>query len=76
MDVSFGLGIILASPVIIYQIWSFLSPALHQHEKRVLIPVLIGGGAVPVSACTLSVLWCLPITLQLLGTSTLPRCSR
>lgn len=37
------LGLVLASPVIIYQIWAFLSPALYQREKRVLIPALIAG---------------------------------
>lgn len=27
-------GIILSLPVIIYQIWKFIAPALHSHEKR------------------------------------------
>jgi len=67
MNVSFGVGIVLASPVIGYQVWSFLSPALHPHEKRVIIPVLIGALGLFVIGCTLSVLWVLPITLQLLG---------
>jgi sec-independent protein translocase protein TatC len=67
MDVSFGLGIVLASPVIIYQVWGFLSPALHAHEKRVVIPVLIGAAGLFLIGCTLSVLWVLPITLELLG---------
>ena len=67
MNVSFGLGIVLASPVIGYQVWSFLSPALHPHEKRVIIPVLIGAVGLFLIGCTLSVLWVLPITLELLG---------
>ncbi len=67
MNVSFGLGIVLASPVIVYQVWAFLSPALHQHEKRVIVPVLIGAAGLFLIGCTLSVLWVLPITLELLG---------
>ncbi len=67
MNVSFGLGLVLASPVIIYQVWAFLSPALHAHEKRVVVPVLIGAAGLFLIGCTLSVLWVLPITLQLLG---------
>ena len=43
LKVAFGLGLVASSPMIVYQIWSFLSPALHAHEKRVLIPVLIGA---------------------------------
>jgi sec-independent protein translocase protein TatC len=67
MQVAFALGIVLASPVIAYQIWAFLSPALHPHEKRVVVPVLIGAVGLFLIGCTLSVLWVLPITLELLG---------
>ncbi len=34
MWASLVAGIILASPYIIYQIWSFLKPALYTHEKK------------------------------------------
>ena len=31
-------GLLLASPVIFYQIWLFVAPGLYRHEKRVLLP--------------------------------------
>jgi len=31
-------GLLLASPVIFYQVWRFLAPGLYRHEKRVLLP--------------------------------------
>ncbi len=34
-------GLMLASPVIIYQFWMFVAPGLYQKEKRMLIPVVI-----------------------------------
>jgi len=34
-------GLMLASPVIIYQFWMFIAPGLYQKEKRMLIPVVI-----------------------------------
>jgi len=43
-------GLIFASPVISYQVWKFILPALHTHEKRyimILVPVsllLFAGG--------------------------------
>ena len=33
-------GLMLASPVIIYQFWMFIAPGLYQKEKRMLIPVV------------------------------------
>jgi sec-independent protein translocase protein TatC len=34
-------GICLASPVILWQIWRFIEPALHKHEKRYAAPFLL-----------------------------------
>ncbi|MBW2177711.1 MAG: twin-arginine translocase subunit TatC, partial [Deltaproteobacteria bacterium] len=34
-------GLMLASPVIIYQFWMFVAPGLYQKEKRMMIPVVI-----------------------------------
>lgn len=33
MDASITLGLVIASPIIAWQIWGFLSPALYGHEK-------------------------------------------
>jgi sec-independent protein translocase protein TatC len=40
MKVSLWGGVIIASPVITYQIWRFVSPALSQKEKRWAIPMV------------------------------------
>ncbi len=36
-------GVILAAPVLVFHIWSFLAPALKPHEKRTIIPALYMG---------------------------------
>ena len=36
-------GFILASPVVIYQVWAFFSPALLPSERRVIVPALYMG---------------------------------
>ena len=33
-------SVIIAMPVILFQIWSFIAPGLYQHEKRIAIPLL------------------------------------
>jgi sec-independent protein translocase protein TatC len=40
MKVSLWGGVILASPVITYQLWRFISPALSKKEKRWAIPMV------------------------------------
>jgi sec-independent protein translocase protein TatC len=40
LKVSFLCGLILATPVIIYQFWMFVAPGLYQKEKRILLPIV------------------------------------
>jgi len=56
-------GIVFASPVILFQIWSFLAPALHQHEKRVAIMVLISGVLLFIAGALLAFLVVVPLAL-------------
>jgi len=41
LKVSFLSGLMIASPVIIYQFWMFVAPGLYDREKRLLIPIVI-----------------------------------
>lgn len=36
-------GIILAMPMILWQIWAFIAPGLYSHEKRYALPFVWGG---------------------------------
>lgn len=33
-------SVIIAMPVLLFQVWSFIAPGLYQHEKRIAIPML------------------------------------
>ena len=60
---SFSIGIVIALPVIIYQVWAFLSPALYKHEKRVVLPVIFGAILLFVSGVALSFYVVLPLAI-------------
>jgi sec-independent protein translocase protein TatC len=66
LSASFMVGLIIASPVIIYQLWAFLSPALHRHERRVVIPVILGAVLLFVMGVALAYFFVLPMTLRFL----------
>lgn len=66
MTASFGLGFLFALPVIGYQIWGFLSPALYKHEKRVIIPVLTGATLLFAAGAALAFYFVVPVTLGFL----------
>ena len=63
MDAAITLGLIAAWPVIIWQIWGFLSPALYQHERRVVIPALVGAALLFGAGMALAYFYVLPVTL-------------
>jgi sec-independent protein translocase protein TatC len=68
MKVSFGVGLVLALPVIIYQVWAFLSPALYRHEKKVVIPVIVGAVILFAIGVVVAYTAILPLTLRFLLT--------
>jgi sec-independent protein translocase protein TatC len=59
-------GAVIASPVIIYQLWAFLSPALYRNERRLVIPVILGAVLLFVAGVALAWFFVLPMTLKFL----------
>jgi sec-independent protein translocase protein TatC len=64
ISASFTIGIVIALPVILYQVWAFLAPALYKHEKRVVLPVIFGAIALFVSGVSLSFYVVLPLAIK------------
>ena len=66
LKVAFGVGLVAAAPVIGYHVWRFLSPALHRHEKRLMIPVLLAATLLFGAGVFIGWRWVLPVMLDVL----------
>jgi Tat protein translocase TatC len=66
LKVAFALGCLLASPVVIYQVWAFLSPALYEREKRLIVPALAVGVVLFLLGAFACYEWLLPAALKVL----------
>ena len=40
LKIAFVVGLVGAAPIIFWQIWWFVSPGLHEHEKRLVLPLV------------------------------------
>lgn len=43
LQISILIGVFLGAPYFLYQIWAFVAPALHKHERRLVWPFIIAG---------------------------------
>jgi sec-independent protein translocase protein TatC len=66
LQTSIMVGIVIALPVVIWQVYAFLSPALHRHEKRIAIPVILGIVLLFIGGAALAWYFVLPMTLRFL----------
>jgi len=64
LKVAVSMGLVLASPIIFYQVWSFLSPALMPKEKRAIIPALYLGLILFAAGAALAYFVALPFTMR------------
>jgi sec-independent protein translocase protein TatC len=73
LDIAFMAGLVLAAPVIMYQVWLFVAPALYANEKKFAIPfvALTAIGTVAGAAFSHYVLF--PSMMTFFVSFTLPR---
>jgi len=63
---AFVVGFILALPIIAFQAWSFFSPALYEHEKRLVIPAIGVGFLLFLAGIAMAYFFVLPLGLNFL----------
>jgi len=66
LKVALYIGIVVAAPVIIQQVWWFVSPGLHPHERKYVLPLVLA--TIVFFAIGVSVaMFALPLYIKILG---------
>ena len=68
MKTAFCVGLIVASPYILHQLFGFISPALYERERKFSMRLLIGGYVMFLFGVALSYFIIFPLTFRFLGT--------
>lgn len=63
ISAAMWIGAVLAFPVVLYQAWLFLSPALYRREKRLLVGALAGGIVLFITGAVFAYAVVLPLSL-------------
>ena len=66
LQLGFIVGLVLASPILIWQLWAFLAPALYDREKRAIVPALFAGLVLFLTGAVLSFIYIVPSALRVL----------
>ncbi|HTL71146.1 MAG TPA: twin-arginine translocase subunit TatC [Candidatus Eisenbacteria bacterium] len=66
VQVSLLLGVFLSAPVLLHQLWGFVSPALHRHEKRAAVPLVAVMSALFAAGAAFAWFGVVPVALRFL----------
>lgn len=64
MWIGIGAGLVLSSPIIIYEVWAFISPGLKDKERNAIKPVLYGGVIFFLGGVALTYFLLFPVTID------------
>jgi sec-independent protein translocase protein TatC len=67
MKMAFFVGIFLAAPYVLYQVWAFISPGLYPHEKGWAVPFVAAGSIFFALGAAFGHYYLFPITFRFLG---------
>lgn len=67
MKMSFFIGIFVAAPYILYQVWAFIAPGLYPHERGYAVPFILFGSLFFVFGGLFGHYILFPMTFEFLG---------
>lgn len=66
MLLSMILGVVVGMPVIVYEVWAFVAPALYEHEKRIIIKLTLPVTSLFIIGCVFGYLFLVPFAFEFL----------
>lgn len=66
LKLAFYTALFIAMPMIVYQLWAFISPGLYRHEKRLARPLLVAAIALFYVGCAFAYFLVLPAAFRFL----------
>ena len=67
MKMAFFVGIFVAAPYLLYQVWAFIAPGLYAHEKAYAVPFILMGSFFFIGGAAFGHYFLFPITFRFLG---------
>jgi len=60
LKLAFFVALLVAIPVVLYQLWAFVAPGLYRHEKRLAVPILVSSVVLFYIGCAFAYFLVLP----------------
>ncbi|UXI68609.1 twin-arginine translocase subunit TatC [Tahibacter amnicola] len=67
LKLAFCTALVIAMPVLLYQIWAFVAPGLYRHEKRLAMPLLLSSVALFYVGCAFAYFLVLPAVFSFMA---------
>jgi sec-independent protein translocase protein TatC len=64
LDIALIGGVILAAPYVLFQVWRFIAPGLHAHERRFAAPFLLMASACTIAGALFTHYFLFPSTIE------------
>ncbi len=67
IKLAFFVALVLAMPVVLYQLWAFVAPGLYKHEKRFALPMLVSAVVLFYVGCAFAYFLVLPAVAKFMS---------
>lgn len=70
IKMAFFTALIVTMPLVLYQLWAFVAPALYRNEKRLAVPLLVSGTLLFHIGCAFAYFLVMPVVFGFLASVT------